>query len=293
MKYIFLIFFICLSYSQDDLLDILNDGDVNVEYVQSAFKGTRVANAQSLEIPAPKVLQFMIQHRFGSIENGFYDLFGTDYAAIRYDFSYGFNDVLALGAGRSSFDKVYDIFLKTKLIRQSKGVKNFPISVVLFNDIGIKTNRKSEQTPALKEKFSNRLLYINQLIIGRKFNRNLSLQVLPTVIHRNLVLTPNEKHQLASLGFAGRYKITNQFSINADYFIPLDNRDSNYKNSFAVGFDYETGGHVFQVILSNAQGPYEFTFIEKANGDPSSGKLYLGFNISRAFSFKGNDSETW
>ena len=217
MKYIFLIFFICLSYSQDDLLDILNDGDVNVEYVQSAFKGTRVANAQSLEIPAPKVLQFMIQHRFGSIENGFYDLFGTDYAAIRYDFSYGFNDVLALGAGRSSFDKVYDIFLKTKLIRQSKGVKNFPISVVLFNDIGIKTNRKSEQTPALKEKFSNRLLYINQLIIGRKFNRNLSLQVLPTVIHRNLVLTPNEKHQLASLGFAGRYKITNQFSINADY----------------------------------------------------------------------------
>ena len=293
MKYIFLIFFICFSYSQDDLLDILNDEEVKVEYVQSAFKGTRVANAQSLEIPGPKVLQFMIQHRFGSIENGFYDLFGTDYAAIRYDFSYGYNDVLAIGVGRSSFDKIYDIFLKTKLIRQSKGISSFPVSIVLFSDIGIKTNRKSEQTPALQENFSNRLLYINQLIIGRKFNRNLSLQVLPTVIHRNLVLSPKEKHQLASLGLAGRYKITNQFSINADYFIPLDNRESNYKNSFALGFDYETGGHVFQVMLSNAQGPYEFTFIEKANGDPSSGKLYLGFNISRAFSFKGNDSETW
>jgi len=284
MKYIFLIFFICLSYSQDDLLDILNDGDVNVEYVQSAFKGTRVANAQSLEIPAPKVLQFMIQHRFGSIENGFYDLFGTDYAAIRYDFSYGFNDVLALGAGRSSFDKVYDIFLKTKLIRQSKGGKNFPISVVLFNDIGIKTNRKSEQTPALKEKFSNRLLYINQLIIGRKFNRNLSLQVLPTVIHRNLVLTPNEKHQLASLGFAGRYKITNQFSINADYFIPLDNRDSNYKNSFAVGFDYETGGHVFQLHLSNSPHMIDTDFINNTVGDFLKGDIFFGFNISRVFS---------
>jgi len=293
MKNLFLTILVSFSYGQDDLLDILNEGEAKVEYVQSAFKGTRVANAQSLEIPASKVLQFMIQHRFGSIENGFYDLFGTDYAAIRYDFSYGYNDVFAVGVGRSSFDKIYDIFLKTKLIRQSRGIRSFPVSVVLFSDIGIKTNRKSEQTPALKENFSNRFLYINQLIIGRKFNRNLSLQVLPTVIHRNLVLTPNEKHQLASFGFAGRYKITNQFSINADYFIPLDNRDSNYKNSFAVGFDYETGGHVFQVMLSNAQGPYEFTFIEQANGDPSSGKLYLGFNISRAFSFKGNDSETW
>ena len=293
MKNLFLTILVSFSYGQDDLLDILNEGEAKVEYVQSAFKGTRVANAQSLEIPASKVLQFMIQHRFGSIENGFYDLFGTDYAAIRYDFSYGYNDVFAVGVGRSSFDKIYDIFLKTKLIRQSRGIRSFPVSVVLFSDIGIKTNRKSEQTPALKENFSNRFLYINQLIIGRKFNRNLSLQVLPTVIHRNLVLTPNEKHQLASFGFAGRYKITNQFSINADYFIPLDNRDSNYKNSFAVGFDYETGGHVFQVMLSNAQGPYEFTFIEEANGDPSSGKLYLGFNISRAFSFKGNDSETW
>ena len=99
----------------------------------------------------------MIQHRFGSIENGFYDLFGTDYAIIRYDFSYGFNDVFALGLGRSSFDKIYDIFLKTKLLRQSKGARNMPVSVLLYSDLGIKTGRKSEEAPALKDNFSNRL----------------------------------------------------------------------------------------------------------------------------------------
>ena len=175
MKMYFLIVFLfSFVFAQDDLLDLINDESEKIEYVEYAFKGTRVANAQSLEIPKPKVLQFMIQHRFGSIENGFYDLFGTDYAIIRYDFSYGFNDVLALGLGRSSFDKIYDIFFKTKLLRQSKGARNMPVSVLLYSDLGIKTGRKSEDAPALKDNFSNRLLYINQLIIGRKFNRNLS-----------------------------------------------------------------------------------------------------------------------
>ena len=294
MKIYFLILFLLsCAVGQDDLLVLLDDQPDQIDYVEYAFKGTRVANAQSLEIPKPKVLQFMIQHRFGSIENGFYDLFGTDYAIIRYDFSYGFNDVYAIGLGRSSFDKIYDIFLKTKLLRQSKGARNMPISVVLYSDLGIKTSQKSDETPALKNNFSNRLLYINQLLIGRKFNRNLSLEILPTIIYRNLVLNEEDKHQLSSIGFAGRYKITSRFSINGDYFIPIGSRDKNFKNSFALGFDYETGGHVFQVMISNAQGPYERTFIENANGDISTRKLYLGFNISRAFSLKGKDSSSW
>ena len=131
------------------------------------------------------------------------------------------------------------------------------------------------------------------MIIGRKFNRNLSLEILPTIIYRNLVLKEDDKHQLSSLGFAGRYKITNRFSINGDYFVPIGSREENFKNSFAIGFDYETGGHVFQVMISNAQGPYELTFIENANGDISTSRLYLGFNISRAFSLKGKDSSSW
>ena len=236
MKMYFLIVFsFSFVFAQDDLFDLINDEPEKIEYVEYAFKGTRVANAQSLEIPKPKVLQFMIQHRFGSIENGFYDLFGTDYAIIRYDFSYGFNDVFALGLGRSSFDKIYDIFLKTKLLKQSKGARNIPVSVLLYSDLGIKTGRKSEDAPALKDNFSNRLLYINQLIIGRKFNRNLSLEILPTIIYRNLVMKESDKHQLSSLGFAGRYKITNRFSINGDYFVPIGSRDENFKNSFAIG----------------------------------------------------------
>lgn len=295
MHLFYLLLFLLMSplFSQDDLLDLLEEDLEKSEYVESSFKGTRVVNAQSLEIPKPKILQFMIQHRFGSIENGFYDLFGMDYATIRFDFHYGLSDRISFGIGRSSLDKIYDVFLKSKLIRQTSGAKSFPFSVLLYSDIGIDTKRKSETNAAVKDNFSNRLLYVNQLIIGRKFSRNLSIQILPTLIHRNLVPTNDDEHDLSSMGIAGRYKLSNRLSINVDYFIPIGDRNKNYKNSLAFGIDYETGGHVFQIMLANSQGPYEYTFIENANGDLSNGILYLGFNISRSFTLKGEDEKSW
>tara|TARA_Y100000590_G_C15659860_1_gene992176 strand:- start:699 stop:1580 length:882 start_codon:yes stop_codon:yes gene_type:complete len=292
---IYLLYIILITplIGQDDLLDILEDASVKPVIVESSFKGTRVVNAQSLELPRPKILQFMIQHRFGSIENGFYDLFGMDYATIRFDFNYGLTERLSFGVGRSSLDKIYDIFVKTKLLRQSSGTRSFPVSVLLYSDIGIDTKRKSENDPAVKDEYLNRLLYVNQLIIGRKFNRSLSLEILPTLIHRNLVPTNQDDHDLVSVGIAGRYKLSNRISVNADYFIPLGDRSEDYQNSVAIGVDYETGGHVFQVMIANSQGPYEYTFIENARGNFSTGVLYLGFNISRAFTLAGDNEKLW
>ena len=295
MNLIYLFFFILILplSGQDDLLDILEDASSKPVIVESSFKGTRVVNAQSLELPRPKILQFMIQHRFGSIENGFYDLFGMDYATIRFDFNYGLTERLSFGVGRSSLDKIYDIFVKTKLLRQSSGTRSIPVSVLLYSDIGIDTKRKSENDPAVKDEYLNRLLYVNQLIIGRKFNRSLSLEILPTLIHRNLVPTNQDDHDLVSVGIAGRYKLSNRISVNADYFIPLGDRSEDYQNSVAIGVDYETGGHVFQVMIANSQGPYEYTFIENARGNFSTGVLYLGFNISRAFTLAGDNEKLW
>tara|TARA_B100001123_G_scaffold201506_1_gene228665 strand:+ start:742 stop:1623 length:882 start_codon:yes stop_codon:yes gene_type:complete len=292
---IYLLYIILITplIGQDDLLDILEDDSLKPVIVESSFKGTRVVNAQSLELPRPKILQFMIQHRFGSIENGFYDLFGMDYATIRFDFNYGLTERLSFGVGRSSLNKIYDIFVKTKLLRQSSGTRSFPVSVLLYSDIGIDTKRKSENDPAVKDEYLNRLLYVNQLIIGRKFNRSLSLEILPTLIHRNLVPTNQDDHDLVSVGIAGRYKLSNRISVNADYFIPLGDRSEDYQNSVAIGVDYETGGHVFQVMIANSQGPYEYTFIENARGNFSTGVLYLGFNISRAFTLAGDNEKLW
>ena len=293
IRFLLLLLFLPLYSQQEDLLDLLDDEKIKTEYVEASFKGTRVVNAQSLEIPKSKILQFMIQHRFGSIENGFYDLFGTDYASIRYDFHYGYSDKISFGLGRSSLNKIYDIFFKTKLLRQSYGKRKFPLTVVLYNSIGINSQKKSKNDIAVKNNFANRLLFVNQIIIGRKFNRKLSFEVLPTYIHRNLIENEQESHDLFSLGFAGRYKLSNRISLNLDYFLPLGERIKPFNHGAGIGIDYETGGHVFQIMISNSQGPYEYTFIENANGSFNSSTLFLGFNLSRAFTLASDEKDQW
>ena len=101
--------------AQDDMLELIDNGTINPIPVQATFKATRIVNSQSIELTRPKTLEFMILHRFGSMTKGFYDLFGMDEAAIRFDLKYGINDRISLGAGRSSLNKTYDIFIKLKL----------------------------------------------------------------------------------------------------------------------------------------------------------------------------------
>ena len=137
MKYFLLFILLSVINGQDDLLDFFDDDSEAPVPVEAAFKGTRVVNAQSLEIPRPQIFQFMIQHRFGAIENGFYDLFGMDEASIRFDLQYGFTDRLALGIGRSTLNKTYDLLLKAKLLRQMSGLKGFPVSILWFSNLGI------------------------------------------------------------------------------------------------------------------------------------------------------------
>ena len=293
MKYFLLFILLSVINGQDDLLDYFDDDSEAPVPVEAAFKGTRVVNAQSLEIPRPQIFQFMIQHRFGAIENGFYDLFGMDDASIRFDLQYGFTDRLSLGIGRSTLNKTYDLLVKAKLLRQMSGPKGFPVSVLWFSNLGINTQRKAESDPAVKDAFANRLSYAHQFIIGRKFNNILTLEILPTLIHRNLVPTKDDKHDLLSIGVAGRWKLSNRFSINSDYFLPSGKRDGNFQNGWAIGMDIETGGHVFQIMLTNARGSYEGAYIEEATGKLAEGTVYLGFNISRVFSLASSDSPRW
>ena len=228
-------------------------------------------------MPRPKTLEFMILHRFGSMSNGFYDLFGTDEAVVRYDLKYGFNDFFSIGTGRSGIKKTYDIFSKIKLIRQKSGQRGTPFTLAVFSKAEI-------QTVIKKMDFTDRLTFDIQALIARKFSRSLSLQVMPTFIHRNMVETEGDMHDMFSLGFGGRMKFTKRASFNFDTFFPIGNRGKSYRQGWGIGFDIETGGHVFQLMVTNAQGSYESEYIENAKGTVDGYDIYLGFNISRVFS---------
>ena len=213
---------------------------------------------------------------------GFDELFGLDQSNIRFALEYGVTDNLTIGAGRSSFEKTYDSFLKYSLVKQRKGEESFPVAISLFGSVAVKTIK--DYDPADKRTFAESLSYVGQVLIARKFNEFFSMQVTPTYIHRNTVSIPADPHDIFALGFGSRIKLSKRVSLNGEYYLAFDESTSiDARNSLAFGVDIETGGHVFQLILSNAITMIEKSFIAENTGNFFGGDIHFGFNISRTF----------
>ena len=283
-RFLVLLFIVLsLQLSAQDLFDILEDeAPETTEVVTATFKGTRIANGHSIENRKKKELEFIISHRFGRVNTGFYDLFGLDQSNIRFALEYGITDDLTAGLGRSSFEKIYDGFLKYKLVKQKTGANSFPIAISLFGSATIKTQESFD--PNFDPSLSERLAYVGQVLIARKFSPSLSLQLTPTFVHRNSVVLDADPHDIFALGFGGRVKLSKRVSLNAEYYYAFDELESlTTTNSLAFGVDIETGGHVFQIILSNSITMIEKSFITETTGNFFGGDIHLGFNISRTF----------
>lgn len=281
MRLFLLCIFLCSSslFAQDDLLSLLSDESLPTK-VNATFKGTRVINGQSIEIPAKRELQFVIQHRFGTINSGAYELWGLDQATMRMSLDYGVSETIALGLARNSFQKTYEASTKVKMLTQ-KSDDSSPISITSYHAVFINSLRWTN--PDRENLFSSRLSYVHQILIARKFNRDLSLQISPSYIQRNLVEREAMNNNYFALGFGGRYKLSSRVSFNAEYFYQFDRPMEAFTNSLSIGFDIETGGHVFQLHITNSQGMFERAFIGETLGKWSKGDIYFGFNISRAF----------
>ena len=285
MKKIFLTAFLILAslqLSSQDLLDILElEAPVQENIVSATFKGTRIVNGHSIENRKNKELEFIISHRFGRVNTGFEELFGLDQANIRFALEYGLTDDLTAGLGRSSFEKTYDGYLKYSLLKQKTGANAFPFAVSLFGSIAA----KSQKAIAGNERtFAESLFYVGQVLIAKKVNSSLSIQVTPTYVHRNLATIAADPHDIFALGFGTRVKLSKRVSLNAEYYQQFQKLTSvNARNSLAFGVDIETGGHVFQIILSNAITMVEKSFITETTGNFFGGDIHLGFNLSRTF----------
>lgn len=282
-----LLIFCCLLMNQwlsaqdeGDLLSLLGE-EATTEYATASFKTNRVVNGHSIENTAAGVLDFKISHRFTPLNQGIYDIFGLDGATIRIGMDYGITDRLMIGAGRSTKEKIIDGFAKYKILRQSTGKRNMPISLSYLVDMQIKTVKFPDQTR--ENKFSSRLYYTHQLLIGRKFNDAFTLQLMPTLLHRNLVETKAEKNDVLAMGVAGRIKLTKRVTVNAEYYYVLpDQINPVYTNVLSIGFDIETGGHVFQLHFTNSTDMTYKGFITETTDEWFDG-VRFGFNISRVF----------
>lgn len=250
------------------------------ELVIATFKTTRLVNGHTIENVGKGILDFKISHRFGRLNQGAYDLFGLDNASMRMGLDYGISDRLMVGFGRSTFEKQFDAFLKYKILRQSTGELAMPISLSYVFTGMLKTLK--EPDPAVKWSFSDRLYYAHQLIIARKFSEATAIQLMPTIIHYNYVPQSNDPNDLFSIGIAGRQRLSKRVHLTSEYYHQI-NQLSGYYNSLSFGFDIETGGHVFQLQLTNSTGMTERTFITETTGRWGKGDIHFGFNISRVF----------
>lgn len=273
-----------LSMAQNNDADkLLEESTGNTtNYATAGFKTTRVINGHSFENIGGGVLDTKISHRFGFFSAGPYELYGLDQATIRLGLDYGINNRLMIGAGRSSYEKTIDGYVKYKLLRQSTGKKNTPVTLSLFAATALKTNHYDDL--ARTNYFSSRLYYTYQLIAGRKFSDEFSFQLTPTLVHRNLIDSVQYKNDVFALGAAARIKLTRRIALCGEYYYVLpDQISKTYHNSAAIGFDIETGGHVFQLHFTNSTAMNEKGFITETTGDFLKGDIHFGFNISRVF----------
>ncbi len=265
-------------FSQEDLLKELDTVKAS-EIYQPSFKALQVVSGQSTKMPTKKEFYMIVAHRFGNVSEGFDNFFGLDNASTKLGGIYGLSDGFAVYLSRSTFLKTYELGAKYRLMKQDEE-KNLPLEIAGFHMLGINSELKKSVYPKIR--FSDRLTYLSQFLVSRRFSDEFSLQISPTYIHKNLVdpLIESESNFLTGVG--GRYKISKRVSINAEYFVNFNAKDL-YRNPVSLGVDIDTGGHVFQLLFSNSQAVTEAGYYTNAIGNWGKGDAFFGFNLYRVF----------
>lgn len=296
-----MIFFIAAVYTieltgqDNDTTDVMKqlENEMGAEttnkknYTIATFKTTRLINGHTVENAGKGVMDVKISHRFGTLNGGGYELFGLDNATMRMGLDYGITRYLMTGIGRSTNKKTYDAFFKIKLLRQSTGKHKMPVTLSYLPTIALQTLKWTN--PARKNHYSSRLYYTHQLIVARKFSQNTSIQIMPTLVHHNLVTLASDPNNILAIGIGGRQQITKRTSLNVEYYYQLPGHKlPGTTNSLSIGFDIATGGHVFQLHFTNSRGMDERGFISETTGKWQKGDVLFGFNISRVFTIGKN-----
>ncbi len=258
------------------------------EFAYATFKTTRLVNLHTVETLGKRSLDFRISHRFGALNSGSYNAWGIDGPAnIKLSLEYSYNGKWMVGIGRSSFEKMDDVFLKIRLLRQSKkgGV---PVSITWLSSAFYTAQHdpNSERNGYSKYQYkSSRMSYVHQLLIARKFNNNISLQVGGWFTHFNLVEHAKDKNDAYGATGVARIKFTKRQAITFEYALRgnTDYSQNKYYDSMGIGYEIETGGHVFQVHLTNSFGIAENQFLTNTQTQWNNAGIRIGFNVSRVF----------
>ncbi len=258
--------------------------------VKNTFESTWLIDNQSVMVPAKGTMQMDIMHRFGTVNNGYEDFYGI-YAPsnIRIGMSYVPIDKLIVGFGFTKVNLTWDLTAKYALVKQMTS-GGWPVSITLYGNMAVDTRPE--------ENFVNntdRLSYFSQVIIARKVTDNFSLQVAPSLSHFNAVegyvdeegnIQGKMENDHFAVSVGARYKVTSGTVIMVNYDQPLTKHTTdNPQPNIALGVEFNTSSHAFQLFLSN----YQYIVPQLNNmynqNDYREGQFLIGFNITRLWNF--------
>ncbi len=262
----------------------------NKSFVKNTFGGNLILENQTVMVPIKGTFEFMLQHKFGTVNNGFKDFFGMFAPSnIRLGLNYVPVDKLQLGVGLTKYNYLLDFNVKYAIVKQAKS-GGWPVSLTAYGNMAIDCRSG--------EYFSDdvdRISYFTQLIIARKFSEKIALQVSPSATYFNNVegyidekgeVQPKMDNLHFAIAFMGRYRVTNSLSILLNYDQPLtEHLTNNPHPNISAGLEINTSSHDFQVIFGN----YYYIVPQYNNfynqNDYTKGQFQIGFNISRLWNF--------
>lgn len=311
----YLVPFTCLFFifsktvAQTDLEKELGNMTPVHEKVTATFKSTKLINGHTNETIYKNELDFKVDHRFGDIagsNGGLSQFFGLDNSTdVRIGFEYGFSDRLSIGLARAkgatAVQQLYEGSIKYRLLEQTTD-DYIPVAVTLFGSNTIAAVKASDD-PTSATAYNNvkdRMNYVSQIIIARKFNSNFSFTLTPSYVHRNFTAF-RDQNDLFAVGAGGRAKISKRMALVIDYYLPFRNKADKayleqtngvkFYNPLGVGLEIETGGHVFHLNFTNATAIEEMQYLSQTTSSWLKGQYRWGFSIARRFSFDKKDKK--
>ena len=280
--FIFILMVSATSLNSQSLLDKLNNEfkDKPIDVI-ATFKSSRIALGHSVETRKKGALQLLLYNRYWDKPNTQSQKFLADEVNTRYGLEYAFTDNFTAGFGYSNFDKIYDGYLKYRILHQQINTKKKPISITFLQSISNKNIQNSSlYGPSTSSRTNS---FTSQILIARKINSNLSLQIAPTFVYRGNNVTNVDSESNFAIGFSGRQKITPHTSIVSEYYYVANTIKSiNTYNAFTVGVNWEVSDLILQFYMTNARNFAEDTFITQTTNnfnfkDPN---FHFGFNAT-------------
>lgn len=288
--------------SQQDLLKLVDSTHKEPQKVPPTWKDTKLINVQTTKIVDPGVMEFFILHRFGNVggqgNGGFHTFYGFDLASdIDFAFQFGITKNLMIGVSRSKQQELIDLDAKYKLLTQTSAM---PVSLALYEDVGVTPELNSTfyagADPTTPRSISDKLSYFSEFILDRRFNDRISWELLGGFQHRNYVLAaynPSndnamDENNIPFVATGARFMFNKHSSLVFDYYYIIspyrtNNTANAFHNPISIGYEVETGGHVFEINFTNASYLDENNIIPYTQGNWLKGGFKLGFSISRVF----------